>query len=72
MNVNSSTSVSRVEYFERAQLLLVEFTSGAVYSYFDVPPEVYGAFEFANDNDVSVGKIFGMLVRNIFDYEELA
>ena len=37
----TSTAVSSVGYDERSSMLEVEFESGAVYDYFDVPPKVY-------------------------------
>ncbi len=39
-HVNSS-AISSVGYDEGASVLEVEFQSGAVYDYFDVPPKVY-------------------------------
>ena len=39
-NVTSS-AISSVGYDERSSVLEVEFQSGAVYDYFDVPPKVY-------------------------------
>ena len=39
-HVNSS-AISSVGYDERSSVLEVEFQSGAVYDYFDVPPKVY-------------------------------
>ena len=37
----SSSVISSVGYDERQSVLEVEFQSGAVYDYFDVPPKVY-------------------------------
>jgi hypothetical protein len=39
----SSSAISSVGYDERSSVLEVEFQSGAVYDYFDVPPKVYKA-----------------------------
>jgi KTSC domain-containing protein len=36
-----SSAVSSVGYDERSSVLEVEFSSGAVYDYYDVPPKVY-------------------------------
>lgn len=40
----TSSAISSVGYDERSSVLEVEFQSGAVYDYFDVPPKVYRAF----------------------------
>jgi hypothetical protein len=37
----ASSAISSVGYDERSSVLEVEFESGAVYDYFDVPPKVY-------------------------------
>jgi hypothetical protein len=37
----SSSAISSVGYDERSSVLEVEFESGAVYDYFDVPQKVY-------------------------------
>lgn len=37
----TSSAISSVGYDERSSVLEVEFQSGAVYDYFDVPPKIY-------------------------------
>ena len=37
----ASSAISSVGYDERSSVLEVQFESGAVYDYFDVPPKVY-------------------------------
>jgi len=37
----ASSAISSVGYDERSSVLEVQFESGAVYDYFDVPPQVY-------------------------------
>lgn len=39
----ASSAISSVGYDEHSSVLEVEFQSGAVYDYFDVPPKVYRA-----------------------------
>ena len=36
-----SSAVSSVGYDERSSVLEVEFNSGAVYDYYDVPPKIF-------------------------------
>ena len=45
----------------------VAFVSGAVYDYFDVPPEVADAFAAAR----SKGEFFGKVVRPFFEFEKV-
>ncbi|HEY0515284.1 MAG TPA: KTSC domain-containing protein [Thermoanaerobaculia bacterium] len=40
-NPVASTAISSVGYDARSSVLEVEFSSGAVYDYFKVPPRVY-------------------------------
>ena len=37
----ASSAISSVGYDERSSVLEVEFESGVVYDYYDVPPKVY-------------------------------
>lgn len=53
----SSTNIKSIGYEQPSSLLEVEFTSGDVYRYFDVPEHLYGEFlrasshgQFLNDN----------------------
>ncbi|HYX22693.1 MAG TPA: KTSC domain-containing protein [Thermoanaerobaculia bacterium] len=39
----ASSAISSVGYDERSSVLEVEFRSGTVYDYFDVPPKVWKA-----------------------------
>jgi hypothetical protein len=48
----TSSTISSVYYDPRTQTLEVEFHSGAVYQYFDVPQSVYDAFMSAESKGV--------------------
>ena len=39
--IQNSTNIARVRFFEDTQTLEVEFCSGGVYQYFDVPQPLY-------------------------------
>ena len=61
--VNSSM-LEVIKYNKVSKNLLVCFTGGAVYLYRDVPRN-YGAVLFsANDNGLSVGKVFNALIKD--------
>jgi len=48
----TSSTISSVYYDQRTQTLEVEFRSGAIYQYFDVPQSVYDAFMSAGSKGV--------------------
>ncbi len=47
IDVPDSQTVRRFRYAEEAQILAVEFTSGAAYEYFDVPAHIAEQFKAA-------------------------
>lgn len=61
--VESSTMVS-VGYEERGRILEIEFTSGAVYQYLDVPTPVHKALMQAE----SKGRHFNSEIRDTYNY----
>jgi hypothetical protein len=63
----SSSSLTSVGYDEPTQTLEVEFPSGSVYQYFDVPTSVYSELLGAS----SVGQYFAQNVRNSYRYARL-
>ena len=56
----SSSALRSVGYNEDQQTLEIEFTNGAVYRYYDVPPEVYRGLMAAESH----GRYFHQHVRN--------
>ena len=64
--VQSSTIVS-AGYAKDTRLLEIEFRSGAIYRYRQVPESVYAALSAAR----SKGRFFGTEIRGKFSYEKL-
>jgi hypothetical protein len=62
-----STSLSSVNYYPAMQMLEVEFQSGSVYVYFDVPPNEYMALLRAD----SMGRYFVQHIRNEYRFQRL-
>jgi hypothetical protein len=56
----SSSALRSVGYDPEQRVLEIEFTSGAVYQYFDVPPEVYRGLMAAESH----GRYFHQHVRD--------
>lgn len=59
-----SSAITSLGYDAQRQILEVEFSSGKVYQYFDVPPDVYGPFLSAT----SKGVWFNEAIRGRFNY----
>lgn len=57
-----SSNIASIGYDEGEKVLEVEFHSGAVYQYEDVPPEVHGDFMNAS----SAGRFFSENIRGIY------
>ncbi|GAB11018.1 hypothetical protein GOARA_064_00200 [Gordonia araii NBRC 100433] len=60
----SSSSLASVGYDEPTSTLEIEFTSGSVYQYFDVPAEVYSDLMSAS----CLGRFFSRRVRGRYRY----
>ncbi len=61
----SSTSIHSVGYEPKKQVLEIEFQSGEVYDYFDVPREVYVDLMHADSH----GQYFIQHIRDEYRYE---
>lgn len=60
----SSSNIASVGYDAEQKTLEVEFNSGSVYQYFEVPKEVYEGMLAAG----SVGKYFNQHVKDVYSY----
>jgi hypothetical protein len=63
-----STVIRRFDYRPEEQELDVLFTTGRRYIYYDVPPEIAGAFRSA----FSKGRYFNARIRDNYEYSEVA
>jgi hypothetical protein len=61
----SSTSIRSVGYDPEKKELEIEFQTGKVYAYFDVPRETYDDFMHADSH----GQYFAQHIRDQFKYE---
>ena len=62
-----SSSIASVGYGRASKLLEIEFRSGAIYRYREVPESVFTAFSAAR----SKGHFFGTQVRGKYTFEKL-
>lgn len=71
--VSNSSTVTGRGYDPNTQTLAVEFKSGAVYHYNNVPPETANDFAIAADAaDISTGVWLGQNIKGHFSYERVA
>jgi len=61
-----STALRQVLYFPDAQSLEVEFSSGDIYTYCDVPEDLYRQLLSAE----SKGRFFNRMIRPRFGYQQ--
>jgi hypothetical protein len=62
-----SSALAAAAYVRRAQLLYLEFRSGAIYRYFDIPFVLYDEFLAAD----SKGRFFSRHIRDRFAFEQV-
>jgi hypothetical protein len=62
----ASSAIARIEYNAFERELLVVFTTGRIYTYFGVSPEVYEQFGRAS----SKGAFFNLMIRDRYEFEE--
>jgi hypothetical protein len=62
-----STVIAGFSYDAAAEALTVTFTTGRVYRYRDVPPDVAAAFRLA----FSKGRFFNLRIRDRYSFDEV-
>lgn len=63
----SSTDLRSVGYNDDDQVLEIEFNSGGVYRYFNVPENIYDGFMAA----ISHGKYFHRNIKDTYQFEQI-
>lgn len=63
----SSSNIVSVGYDAPSETLEIEFMSGAVYQYYNVPQSIYDAFIAAS----SAGQFFAYQIKNAFPYSRV-
>lgn len=62
-----STAIADLSYDPQQRCLTVTFITGRIYRYFEVPPDVAGAFATAS----SKGAFFNHEIRDRYDFREV-
>lgn len=63
-----SSNIAAIAYAKETSSLLVQFTNSRVYSYDDVPEQVFEDFKAAN----SKGKFLNEHIKDVYQYEKLS
>lgn len=69
MRPTTSSQIKSVGYDAAYQILYLEFLTGSVYRYLDVPARHY---EMLITPTLSAGRYFGQEIKGKFDYEKLS
>ena len=64
----TSSNITSIAYDAEHKWLGVVFSSGAVYQYFDVPKTVYDSLMYTNQMGNSVGKLFSVAVKGVYEF----
>lgn len=66
-----SSTIHRVDYLEEEKALEIEFRSGNVYRYYNVPLRLWKVFQLYVECEGSAGSFFNEYVKNQFTSEKV-
>ena len=66
-----SSTIHKVEYLDQEKILEIEFRSGNVYRYYDVPPRLWKVFQLYIEVEGSAGSFFNEYIKNQFNSEKI-
>ena len=66
-----STTIHKVDYNEPEKAMTIEFRSGNVYRYLDVPPRMWKIFQLYIECEGSAGSFFNEYIKNQFNSEKV-
>lgn len=61
-----SSNIARIGYDPAMQLLLIQFTTGRAYEYYNFPEDVFDQFF----RSTSKGRFFELYIKNRYQYKE--
>ena len=67
INEIQSSNIKKTEYDTQSKELVVEFNNGLIYSYEDVPHQLYTQFRMSE----SQGKFFNSKIAKVYKYKRL-
>lgn len=66
-----SSTIHRVDYNEKEKLMEIEFRTGNVYRYYNVPPRMWKIFQLYIECEGSAGSFFNEYIKNQFTSEKV-
>jgi lysyl-tRNA synthetase class 2 len=66
-----SSTIHKVDYLEKEKTLEIEFRSGNVYRYYDVPPRIWKVFQLYIEVEGSAGAFFNEYIKSQFTSEKI-
>lgn len=66
-----SSTIHKVEYLEKEKALEIEFRTGNVYRYYNVPPRLWKVFQLYIEVEGSAGSFFNEYIKNNFTSEKI-
>lgn len=66
-----SSTIHKVDYNEKEKTMEIEFRSGNVYRYYDVPPRMWKIFQLYIECEGSAGSFFNEYIKNQFTSEKI-
>lgn len=66
-----SSTIHRVDYNEKDKVMEIEFRTGNVYRYYNVPPRMWKIFQLYVECEGSAGSFFNEYIKNQFTSEKM-
>jgi lysyl-tRNA synthetase class 2 len=66
-----SSTIHKVEYDEKEKKMTIEFRSGNIYRYSEVPPRLWKVFQLYIEVEGSAGSFFNEYIKNQFPSEKI-
>lgn len=66
-----SSTIHRVDYNEKDKVMEIEFRSGNVYRYYEVPPRMWKIFQLYIECEGSAGSFFNEYIKSHFSSEKI-
>ena len=67
-----SSTIHRVDYNEKEKVMEIEFRTGNVYRYYNVPPRMWKIFQLYIECEGSAGSFFNEYIKNQFTSEKMS
>ena len=66
-----SSTIHKMEYLEQEKILEIEFRSGNVYRYHNIPARLWRVFQLYIECEGSAGSFFNEYIKNQFTSEKI-